>query len=85
MEPVLAEVDKILERHNGRRLADEVDALGSVSVETTVAGIPALAASDYVKGHSRRSAGGSSPRCVTLRAAPKHFFLSPAILADASK
>ena len=45
----LVDIDRILDRHGGRRLAPEVDALGSVAVETTVAGLVELAASDYVK------------------------------------
>lgn len=49
MEPALAEVDRILERHRGKRLTHEIDALGSVPVETTLAGITALAASEFVK------------------------------------
>lgn len=49
MESCLAEVDRILGRHHGRRLAPKADALGSVPVEATVSGISALAASDCVK------------------------------------
>jgi hypothetical protein len=46
----LAEVDVILERFGGTRLAKEPNSLGYVTVETTPAGIRALAASDSVKG-----------------------------------
>lgn len=49
MAPALAELDRILERHHGKRLTSELDALGSVPVETTLAGITALAASECVK------------------------------------
>jgi len=42
-------IDEILERYDGKRLADSVNALGSIPVETTAAGIRALAASEYVK------------------------------------
>ncbi len=41
-------IDRILERFGGKRLAD-VNALGSIPVETTLAGISALAASDHVR------------------------------------
>ena len=47
-EQALGEIDGILERFDGRRLA-EVNALGSIPVETTVRGIAALAASKHVK------------------------------------
>lgn len=42
-------IDEILEQVGGKRLADSADALGSIPVETTAAGIRALAASEYVK------------------------------------
>lgn len=45
----LGDVDDILERFGGQRLAQIPDALGSIPVETTVAGINALAASEWVK------------------------------------
>jgi hypothetical protein len=48
-EPGLREIDKILERHKGTRLASHADALGSIPVETTPAGFSALAGSDHVK------------------------------------
>src|SRR2546426_9371482 len=47
-EQDLGEIDGILERFDGRRLAD-VNALGSIPVETTARGIAALAASEHVK------------------------------------
>ena len=43
------EIDRILRDHGGRRLADRVNALGSLPVETTPAGLRALAASARVK------------------------------------
>ena len=48
-EPGLREIDKILERHKGTRLATHADVVGSVPVETTPAGISALASSEHVK------------------------------------
>ncbi len=48
-EPAFKEIDATLKRYGGERLALVADALGSVPVETTVRGITALAASDYVK------------------------------------
>lgn len=47
-ERALDAIDRILERFDGKRLAD-ANALGSVLVETTPAGISALASSDYVR------------------------------------
>ena len=47
--PALLELDQTLERYHGKRLAASVNALGAVPVETTAAGIYALAASSYVK------------------------------------
>ena len=46
----LEEVDEILAQFHGRRLADEPNALGYISVETTPAGIRALARSNSVRG-----------------------------------
>lgn len=43
------EIDAILARFDGRRLADRPDAFGAVAVEATAAGIYALAASDAVR------------------------------------
>jgi len=48
-EQALPEIDRVLARFGGRRLADHVNALGSLPVEATPAGIRALAASDRVK------------------------------------
>ena len=45
----LTELDDILERFDGQRFADGPDVLGSIAVETTVAGIETLASSDWVK------------------------------------
>lgn len=42
-EKALASVDLILERCDGKRLAQDVNALGCVPIETTAAGIKALA------------------------------------------
>jgi hypothetical protein len=47
-EPALKEIDSILEGFDGKRLA-EIDALGCIPVETTAAGLAALAASKHVK------------------------------------
>lgn len=48
-EPAVRDIDKILQRFKGTRLATHADALGSVPVETTPAGISALAISEHVK------------------------------------
>ncbi len=45
----LEHVDDILQHFNGELLADGPDALGSIPVETTSAGIDALTASPWVK------------------------------------
>jgi len=47
--PALTQIDDILAHYSGKRLAAQVNALGAVPVETTAAGIRALAASDQVK------------------------------------
>jgi hypothetical protein len=47
-ERALVDIDAILKRAGGRRLADDPDALGTIPVESTVAGINALADSDWV-------------------------------------
>ena len=49
LEPAVADVDRILEGAGGRRLAPEVDALGTIPVETTAEGAMQLAASAHVK------------------------------------
>ncbi|MGD9049423.1 MAG: hypothetical protein PVF77_15305 [Anaerolineae bacterium] len=46
---VLADLDDVLERFDGQRFADEPDALGSIPIETTVAGIETLASCDWVR------------------------------------
>jgi len=48
-ERALTDVDDVLKRFGGQRLANIPDALGSLPVETTAAGIAALAASKYIK------------------------------------
>ncbi len=45
----LPDIDRILALHDGKRLSEDVDALGSIIVETTPEGIKALANSDHVK------------------------------------
>lgn len=45
----LPEIDQILARYDGKRLSEDVDALGSITVESTAEGIKALADSDHVK------------------------------------
>jgi hypothetical protein len=45
----LDDLDKILKKHDGRRMARRPDALGSLPVETTAAGIRALARSRWVQ------------------------------------
>lgn len=45
----LSEIDGILERSGGHLLTRDADALGSVPVEATVAGVRALATSERVK------------------------------------
>ncbi len=46
---MLPQIDRILERFGGHRLSKTPDALGSIPVETTPAGIKALAESKHVK------------------------------------
>jgi hypothetical protein len=48
-EQALADIDDILSRFEGRRLAASPSVLGSIPVETTSAGIRALAESRWVK------------------------------------
>jgi len=43
------DLDRILERFNGKRLATSPDVLGCIPIETTADGINALAASEHVK------------------------------------
>jgi hypothetical protein len=49
IEPALTEIDSVLERFGGRRMAAGVNALGAIPVETTAAGIAALAELEPVK------------------------------------
>ena len=48
-ERALTDIDGILEQHDGRRLARRPNALGSMPVETTAAGVKALASSRWVQ------------------------------------
>jgi hypothetical protein len=48
-ETALPDIDEVLRRFDGKRLSDNVSALGSISVEMTAAGIKALATLDQVK------------------------------------
>jgi len=48
-EQALRDVDGILRRFDGRRLAEGPSVLGAIPVETTAAGIRGLAASDWVQ------------------------------------
>jgi hypothetical protein len=46
---LLPEIDNILRRHHGKRLTEDVDALGTIYIETTPAGLFAVAECDKVK------------------------------------
>jgi hypothetical protein len=48
-EAALPEIDQILERYEGRRMAEHPSAVGAIPVETTVGGVIALARADCVK------------------------------------
>ena len=48
-EAALPEIDQILEKYDGRRMAEHPNAIGAIPVETTVGGVIALAGSDCVK------------------------------------
>lgn len=48
-EAALPEIDQILERYDGRRMAEHPSAVGAIPVETTVGGVIALADADCVK------------------------------------
>jgi hypothetical protein len=48
-EKALEDIDRLLERYGGRRLSEEPTALGTVAIESTPAGISALARSEHVK------------------------------------
>jgi hypothetical protein len=45
----LPSIDRILKRHQGKRLTEDVGPLGNIVVEATADGIRALAASEHVK------------------------------------
>jgi hypothetical protein len=45
----LPDIDRILKIYGGSRLSEDVDALGSLTVETTAEGVRALADSEHVK------------------------------------
>jgi hypothetical protein len=48
-EAALPEIDMILEKFDGHRLAEHPNAVGAIPVETTVGGVIALADADCVK------------------------------------
>jgi len=48
-EAALPEIDQILEKFDGHRLAEHPNAVGAIPVETTVGGVIALAEADCVK------------------------------------
>ena len=48
-ENALPEIDQILGRFEGKRLTEDIDALGGIPIETVSAGITALATSEHVK------------------------------------
>jgi hypothetical protein len=48
-QEALSAVDDILDHFDGHRQAEKPDVLGSIPVETTAAGIKALAASEWVR------------------------------------
>jgi hypothetical protein len=48
-QSALPEIDRILEDSDGKRLSNEINALGSIAVETTADGIFSLAKSEQVK------------------------------------
>jgi hypothetical protein len=48
-EAALPEIDEILEKFNGHRLADHPNAFGAIPVETTADGVIALAEAECVK------------------------------------
>lgn len=45
----LPNIDRILEQFGGKRLSEDVDALGVIHIETTAEGIRALGVSEHVK------------------------------------
>ena len=48
-EQALGDIDGIIQRYQGRQLAEHPNALGSIPVEITASGVSALAESDAVK------------------------------------
>jgi hypothetical protein len=58
----LSDIDEILSRFDGKRLAEQVSALGSIPVETTAEGIRALAESEHVKAILEDQAISSLPK-----------------------
>jgi hypothetical protein len=48
-EAALPEIDQILERFDGHRLAEHPNAVGAIPVETTARGVIALAGADCVR------------------------------------
>ncbi len=48
-KPFLSRMDELLKQYGGRRLSEDVNALGCVTVESSVEGIFALANLDFVK------------------------------------
>jgi hypothetical protein len=48
-EAALPEIDQILEKFDGHRLAEHPNSVGAIPVETTVGGVIALADADCVK------------------------------------
>ena len=48
-EKLLPEIDSLLARHEGKRLSAKADLMACIPVETTPAGINALAESEYVQ------------------------------------
>jgi hypothetical protein len=49
VEDALPEIDQILQRYQGRRMAERPSAVGAIPVETTAGGVIALARADCVK------------------------------------
>jgi len=49
VESALPDIDHVLHQFGGKRLSSDLDALGGISVETTVAGIRSLTSLDRVK------------------------------------
>lgn len=62
IEPVLAEIDVVLKRFGRRRMALGANALGAIPVETTAAGIAALANPEPVRAILEDQPIFSAPR-----------------------